>query len=323
MKIPEIGEGVCLGIGGTNYRIAEIDAMGDVVSSYQTPTPNSPAEFFGQAARVILEAADRGATWSVMGAPGPAEVTWDADDVVAQNVRVTNIPALSRDEGFDPIAEMANADPAAGRLLESDDFTHVTTNDGKLAVLAGAKLFGSSYTDVGDVIVGSGIGGDLARRDDRFPGAAVYHPDQGLWEIGHNSISTAFPSLTYEKGFSGPALAALRSVADAKDIRKDDPVWQEVGHAIGDLALILAINGGAKLVVPSGGIGVREQKQYKDGLQRTLDDFANSSNPMADKVPDIAFVDEDMADTYEMYGAQGAIISHLLLREIDRRVRAD
>jgi hypothetical protein len=322
MNVPEVGEGLCFGIGGTNYRIAECDATGDVGASYKIPTPDNPEEFFGQAARTILDAADRGATWSVMGVPGPVSVEWDADGAVRQHMRVTNIPALRK--GFDPVAEMAKADPAAGRLLETGAFTHLTVNDGDLAAQAGAKLYGTTdarkYNVVADLIDGSGTGSAVTRRDNRFPEANLFHPDPGLWEIGHNLIDSGFPGRTYERSFSGPALAQVCEVADAKDIDHSDPIWKEVGRAMGSLSLILAINGGAELVVMSGGIGIGEQKGYKDEMQRSLDLFASSHNPMADKVPDVQFVPPEMADTYEMHGARGAIVSHLTRRAIDQLV---
>ena len=105
------------------------------------------------------------------------------------------------------------------------------------------------------------------------------------------------------------------------EIPHDDPIWPEVGHALGSLTMLMALNGGAKLVVVSGGIGIGEQRGYSDEMQRTLDKFRNSHNPMADMVPEVEIVPVDEKDTYEMLGARGAILSHLVRRATDRLVQ--
>lgn len=327
MKVPEVGAGICFGIGATNYRVGEIDPEGNVGDNYTIDTPDNPEEFFGQTARVLLDAAKRGAEWAVLGVPGPVKVEVDEHDRVTQNFRLTNVPALSRTEGFDPIAEISKAHPAAKQLLESDNFTLLSAGDGDLAVQAGTKLYGTTdekrYGTVADLINGSGVGGAIARRDARFPDANLFHPDPGLWELGHNLLIPAgFPSRTYEKAISGPSLASHTGKSIKELDQSGDPIWQEAARGMGSLALLLAINGGAELVVVSGGNAIKAQRHLKDEMQRTLDDFAASANPMADKVPDLQFVSLDIVDTYEMYGARGAVVSHLTRRAIDRLVRA-
>lgn len=331
MKVPEVGAGVCFGVGGTSYRVGEIDKQGNVVDSYTVPTPDNPKEFFDQTLEVLLDAANRGATYAVLGVPGPVKVDVDEHDRVFQNFRITNVPALSRTEGFDPVGEMIHGNMPAQSLFNSD-FTFLTVNDSDLAAQAAAKLYGDTrpidglrprtYNVVADLINGTGVGGAIVRHDPRFF-PDVYHPDQGLWEIGHNGLThLGSPEQTYERAVSGPALEERTGKSIKELDQSGDKIWQEVAHDMGNLALLFAINGGAQLVVVSGGNAIKAQRHIKDEMQRMLNKFAESSNPMADKVPDLRFVPRDLEDTYEMYGARGAVVSHLARRAVNRLVRA-
>lgn len=325
MKLPELGEGAVVGAGGTFYRFAMCDAEGEPGKLLKMPTPTSRQEFFGQTARLFLGAAEKGATWGFLGVPGLADVEVDADGIVTQHVEVTNIPALH--ERVDPVAEMAAADPAFGRLLGSG-FIYLSGNDAKLAALAGAKLFGTSdttpkkkYNVIADIIDGTGTGGGLARRDKRFPGLNLFHPDEGLWEVGHGPETLAYPTRTFEATISGTRLEKYCHEGEQpKDLDSNDPIWDEVAHGLGSLAVNFGIYGGAELVVLSGGVNIRRQKDYRDELERLLDRFERSRNPMANRVPDIQYVPVEMVDTYELYGARGAVLSHLTRRAIDQLV---
>lgn len=336
MNIPEIGSGVALGIGGTNYRVADCDPDGNVGDTFITSTPQTPDMFFGETARRLLDAAERGASWVVLGLPGPVRTKVDlGTGKVMQNIRVTNVRALSEKAnpaGFDPIAEMTKADPAIAELLAPDSgFTYLAINDGDLAVQAAAKFFASNLHGkpeekqcdvVADLIIGTGVGGAIARRDGRFPKKNIFHPDPGSWEVGHIPLlSASYASHTYETTISGPALAK-HCDKKATEIAPDDPIWQEVAHGVGGLVLNFAINGGAELVVVSGGTGVNARASYYDALMRTLDMFATSRNPQADKVPEVAFVPKDKVDTYELYGAHGAVLSHVTRIAVDAAVTA-
>lgn len=322
MKAVDVGEGICFGIGGTNYRVAECDENGDVNEWHVTPTPDNPRKFFGQTARAILEAADCGAQWAVMGVPGPVTVEVDEDDKVTQNFRVTNIKALSRLKGFDPVKEMSALEPAFERLTR-DGFTLLTVNDADLAAHAAAKHYGTDHEGIprkviADLVIGTGIGGAEVRRDERL---GIYHSDPGLWEVGHSLIAPGLWSRTYEKMFSGAGIGT-HCETPAERLEPGDPIWYEVAQGVGMLALNFGLNGGAELMVVSGGTGIHAQANYKDEMQRMLDTFAQSRNPMADKVPEVKFAPRELADTYEMYGARGAVVSHLTQRKIDRLIRA-
>jgi predicted NBD/HSP70 family sugar kinase len=325
MKLPEVGEGLAFGVGASNYRTAVCDAEGNIENTFITPTPRTPEEFFAQTTRQTLNAAHDGARWAVLGVPGPVKVQSHPDGLVYQNFRVTNIPALHRREGFDPTEEMVKADPAILELLHDQEFNFLTVNDGDLAAQAAAHLYGRPnfddeyYETIADLINGTGTGGALVRRDTRFPNDNLFHPDPGLWEIGHSPISLLFPSRTYERTVSGPAVSNHLGIP-AEELTADDPVFEEVAHGIGRLVLDFGIYGGADLVVVSGGFAIGTQEYYKENLKRLLDRFANSHNPMADKVPDVKFVSPEMADTYELHGARGAILSHLTRRAIDQLV---
>ncbi len=256
------------------------------------------------------------------GAPGPVSVSVDSGDDVSQRVRVTNIEALSRKEGFDPIAEMVQADPAIHDLLESGEFTFLTVNDGDLAVQAGANLYGAGYNTVGDAINGSGTGGAIACRDTRFEDQeAVFHPLSGPWEVGHTPHSLDFPSQTSETTISGIAIEKSRGIP-VEELDERDPAFLEVGTGLARVIINMGVLGGAELVVMSGGIGIGSQDTYKEELLRQIDRFANSTNPMADKTPVIKFPPKGKLQTYEMHGARKAILSHLTRRAIDSRIRA-
>lgn len=318
MQLPKLGSGVAFAAGGTNLREALCDPEGNFDNSRLLAVPKTQAGFFGHTARVLLEAGYNGATWGVLGVPGPVSVIVSPEDEVTQNLRVTNIPALSAKKGVDPIAKMIKADPAIADLLESG-FTFLTVNDGDLAVQAGAKLYGEDYDVVADAINGTGTGGAVARRDKRFPRARLYHPDPGLWETGHEPSSHGFPSHTLETTISGSALEKhLGRPLD--ELKGKHPIHNEVAHGLGMMVVRFGLYAGAELVVMSGGVGINAQDHYKDELNRVLDGFRESGNPMADKVPDVTFPPHDMADTYELHGAHGAILSHLTRRAIDQLV---
>jgi hypothetical protein len=319
MNVPDVGEGLALGVGESTYRFAMVGSDASVEAT-QRPidTPRTPGEFFHTTARWVLDAAQNGAEWGVLGVPGPVSVEVNPDDSITQRMHLTNIPDLNPPEGFDPIAEMTNADPAVEELLDSG-FTFLTVNDGDLAALAAAKLYGKGYEVVGDVINGRGTGGAIARRDLRFPHKDLFHPDPGLWEVGHTPASFDFPSQTPEAMISGLGIEK-RFGKPANELALDDPVFKEVAHGIGHRVIELAILGSAELVVISGGIGIKAQHGYRQELHRVLNEFRRSRNPMADRVPMIKVPPKRMADTYELHGARGAMVSHLTRRAIAQRI---
>ena len=325
MQLPEIGEGVAFGIGKTNYRVAICDEEGIRGESNIISTPETPDVFFKQTVEDLLSAADEGARWAVMGVPGPVKVESHANGVVTQNFRVTQIPALSRDAGFDPIDSMILADPAADELFRSNDFTFLTVNDGDLAAQAAAHFFADDegepvYDVVADLIDGSGTGGAVVRRDKRFPGAKLFHPDPGLWEVGHHPISPIFPSRTIEKTISGPAIEKLTEKPN-EELDPNDPIFKEVAQGLGSVIINdFTLNAGADLVVISGGFAVNTQENYWYDLECILEDFRKSPNPMSDKLPDIEYVKSEACDDYELYGARGAMLSFVTRQAIDQLV---
>lgn len=325
MNLPEVGEGIAFGIGKTNYRVGQSHEGGEIGEVTIVPTPRTPEEFFALTVRNLLVAAHNGAEWAVMGVPGPVKTTTNPNGQVHQNFRVTQIKALSGRRGLDPVAEMVKADSASEELFGSDSFNFLTVNDGDLAAQAAAHFYGPSnfdrehYDVIADLINGSGTGGAVVRRDTRFPDANLFHPDSGLWEVGHLPISLAFPSRTLERTISGPAVEAHLG-KPTHHLEAKDEIFKEVAQGMGSGILNLAINAGAELVVISGGFAVNTQGDYKDELDRILTDFANSYNPMSDKVPEIRFVEPKICDDYELHGARGAMQSFLTRRAIDKLV---
>lgn len=325
MNLPEIGPGLVLAIGKTNYRVGMCDAEGNLEEAPIIPTPSTAEEFFRESVGYLLHSAhNQGAKWGLIGVPGPV---WEADDGDGrhdQRFRITNIPALSRKDGFDAVAEMAAIDPAVLDLADDPNYTLLDVNDGPLAAQAGARLFGAEheYNIVGNVINGSGTGGAVVMRDQNFPGSGLFHSVPGRWEVGHSPYSLSFPTVTPEKLISGMGIAARCGGRSAEELAANDPIFLEVAHGMGKIIIDLGINAGAEMVVISGGIGIARQDDYEEGLLNVLDAFANSDNPMSDTVPEVRFPSPKLVDTYEMHGAPGVILSHLTSKKIGELIAA-
>lgn len=316
LQIPELGAGYCIGVGATHYRPAEIDTAGNPIDNGKLPTPDTSTEFFFETGQLILKAHERGAEYMVIGVPGPV---WDvpgSDGHESQRFRATNIKALSDPSGFDAVAEISATDPAVKRLLASRDFRLLMVNDGDLAAQAAASRYGispdgKSYNAIANLINGSGIGAAVVRRDPDVGNGSLFHPDSGLWELGHLPWSSGLPSVTHETLFSGNALGSRTGRPITELDQSGHVIWQEVAHGMASLVLNLALSSGAELVVISGGNAIKAQRHIKPPLQTILDEFAASTNPMADKTPKVQFVPRKLEDTYELYGARGAMQSHV------------
>ncbi len=324
MNIPEIGAGLVFGTGKTNLRVAQFEPSGEIMGELLVlGTPTTPKEFFAYTGRTILEAAaDKGARWAVLGVAGPVSVKVDAEDGVTQNLRVTNIRALKRKRGFDPVREMTKHDPAVGKLLNSGEFTFLTVNDGDLAAQAGAKLFAEEQDSVvADIIDGSGTGGAAVIRDTRFE-EQLFHPLPGIWEMGHIPVSLDHPASTPEQSISGTALDG-KFDRPIRDLEHNNPVFRTIARGMANIAIVFGVTAAPDLIVISGGIGIEAQDKFKEALEAEINWFTSSDNPMADKVAKarIVYPDVSMADTYELYGAPGAMRSHLTSRIINQLVR--
>lgn len=327
MRIPEIGPGIAVGIGATNYREIFLAPTGEPIGpEVRFPTPHDPDEFNAALARTMLYASEQGVGWGIVGNPGPAETIISNDGVYSSRMRVTNIKGLDMPKGFDPVSEMSRVEPAFGRLVDAG-FNLSVANDGNMAVLAASCLYadgllGQQFDVVGSGIVGTGVGGALARRDPRFPALGVFHPDPGLWEVGHTLRSPFEFGDTKERALAGPAIAN-RFHLSADVLAPDDSYWEEFTGGVGSLALDLALLGGAELVVFSGGVASGRFDAYGSQLKAFMEDFRHSDNPMADRVPIIKIAPEKVEGvSFELHGAHGIVRSQLVQHEIDKLIAA-
>ncbi len=68
MNLPEVGQGLALGVGKANFRVAMMDEEGIMGRMSRTATPVTPEAFFGKTASMFLHAAyDEEATWGLLG----------------------------------------------------------------------------------------------------------------------------------------------------------------------------------------------------------------------------------------------------------------
>lgn len=291
----EIGEGFCFGFGGTNARTARC-IEGDVVDFRVQNTPVVSGELFQWTSQQILRAAEQGAGWAVAGFPGPVEVTGDSFNVGP----FTNIQGLSK-ETYDLKTELEEADSAVGELFEQG-FRLVAVNDGDLAAHAAATVVGQGeYDKAADIILGTGVGGAVAARED-----GVYHTSRLPFEVGH-AVLGEDPRETFENLYSGSAIKAMTGIC-AEDLPASHPIWDKVGRGVGKLATLMSLMTGAELVVPSGSVGVHRFEDYRDALLRFMEQYESFGSPAQQAfTPLILRVPTRIADQYELFGAEGVM----------------
>ena len=321
MKVPQIGEGFAIGVGSTHFRAAGYDNNEEFVARTfeKIDVPKTREEFFAATASRLLESAHAGAKWAVLGVPGPVSVHVTDSGEVDQSFSITNIAGLNNSSGIDPIEGIISADSAADELFRDDEFNFLTINDGDMAAQAAAHLYAIYEDVVASEIDGTGTGGAVVRRDKRFKDQSIWHPDAGLWEIGHEPLSMVLPDVTIETLISGKGIED-RLGMKAELLESNDPHFNTVAHMLGKLAFNFGIKAGAELVVISGGVGIGARSNYMNQLNDVLLRMRESKNPMSKKLPAVQIVKDSHADTYEMYGAPGAMRSWLIRRKIDELV---
>jgi predicted NBD/HSP70 family sugar kinase len=313
-----LDQGVGFGIGGTNFRTA-IYRGGELEGFACLPTPAAPEAFYRTIVRRLLQATEEGATYAVVGVPGTVEDEIDDEGHPRQRLaEMPNIPGLARGSSY-PMVEMTKADPAISRYVE-EGFEVLFTNDGNLAVQAAAEKLASGESVLADIIVGTGVGGAVAKRDKRFPGR-LYHADPAPLELGHNIRDAMQPLVTDEDEISGPAIES-RFKIKPEDLPSTHPAAVCIAARLAVITANLGMNAGAELVVYSGGVNVGAQESIESPLKTLLDTIRNSDNKRAGLVPEkLLFVPSDMQDEYELYGTRRAMQSHLIQKVISAMVQ--
>lgn len=301
MNTVPLESGVCLGFGGTNARMAVCEG-GDISGFISIETPTQPKEFFDWMARRLLDAADNGREWLVAGFPGPVSPDGQVVGPMA------NVSGMSNQQ-YSLRTELQNAEPEVERVLDHG-FRLVAVNDGTLnAQSAAARVGNHMYNRTGALILGTGVGAGVVDKDPGY--ARVYRADtKNPYEIGHLILS-GDPFDRFEDRFSGPGLTK-RYNQDPRDIPAGHPAWQEVGVAVGRLAMIMGLMNGVELVVPCSGVGAGASDKYKASLEDFMIRYRTYGNG-AQKLfaPDIKTVDPKEAQVFEMFGAEGVMRDHL------------
>lgn len=295
-----IERGFCLGYGGTNARVATC-GDGDIYGFRSERTPDNPDEFFSLMGSWILEASEAGAAWAVAGFPGPVEQSGSSFTIGP----FSNIPGLG-EKKYDLGKELVRADPGCKSLIEQG-FRVIAVNDGDLAAHAAAARIGDGkYERVADIILGTGVGGAVVARDED----GVYKASKQPFEVGHIVLGEA-PNESFENTYSGTAIKAATG-EDAANLLPNHPIWQKLGRGVGKLATMMSLVSGAELVVPSGGVGVLRYEDYQASLREFMAQYATfGSKAQKAFVPEIKPVPKDLAQSFEMYGAEGVMLDHM------------
>lgn len=302
-----VGAGYCLGIGGTNARIARCED-GKISEFSSESTPAEPQGFFSWVAEKVVYASEHGAEWIVVGLPGLVKNVADEQFVGP----LPNVPGLS-DHSHNFVEEIEKVNQTAADILKSGFLIRVI-NDGELVAFAAAEEFGtkpdgSYHNSVASIIIGTGVGGAIVRRDPIDK--ELFRLDGSLLEVGHLPVADD-TTVTFESLLSGPSLTK-RHNAKPEHMGSDHVVWQEVAQIVGRMVMITAMANGVDLVVMCGGVGANSFDHYKQGLDEYLDMFRTSSNAVQRAaVPDeIRAVPADRAHDFEMHGAEGVIRDYL------------
>lgn len=297
MREIKIAKGMCLGIGGTNARVA-LCYDGQVEGFKARPTPRESTEFFRWVAEQLLDGYKNGARWAVIGVPGPAIERHDKHIIGPLH----NLPGLA-DQSYILEDQLVAVNPQVKELLD-EGFTLAAVNDGTLAAFASAELYGKNgetYYTIASFIIGTGVGGSLVRR---VHDSDIFRPSKSLFEIGHIPLPHDASS-TFERTISGPALEKHYG-KNPRDFGPDHEAWKEVGNYVGQLIMMASLVAGADLVVACGGVGSNYYEYYRPHLEAYLEQYKNSANAVHRlAVPKMVAVPHDLSHTFEMHGAEG------------------
>lgn len=299
MKDMKLAKGVALGIGGTNARSA-LCLEGNISDFQSQPTPRTKDKFFVWIAEQIVQSAQKGARWAVIGIPGPA-IEREGHYIIGP---LHNLPGMA-EKSYALEEELVNAHPDMKHVLDSG-FAIIAVNDGILAAYAAAQIYGEDdgrerhYT-IASFIIGTGVGGAVVRR---IKDSRVFRPSKSLFEIGHIPLPHD-ATATFEQMISGPALER-RYGMNPRDFPADHEAWKEVGHYVGQLIMMASLIAGADLVVACGGVGSNYYPHYQPHLDAYLKQYKKSNNAVQRlAVPTMVAVPQERAQTFEMHGAEG------------------
>lgn len=286
-------------MGGTNARVA-LCRDGRIDDFAVESTPAESEEFFRWMSDKMVQGAAKGAVWTVIGVPGIVEQT-KKEQMVGP---LPNVPGLA-DKSHALKLELTAANPYMAGLLQGG-FPVVAVNDGLLAAFAAAEQFGDyrgrRYNSIAYVIVGTGVGAAVVRRQRD----GTFRPSEGPFEIGHTPLAHDLDE-TFETAISGPNLHRKHGVK-AEHLPREHQAWEEVGQHLGQMIMKLGMVGGADLVVIGGGVGSYAYLHYYPYLEAYLEKFRDSANAVQRRaVPKVIAVSPEDTQTFEMYGAEGVM----------------
>jgi predicted NBD/HSP70 family sugar kinase len=311
----DVGQGVCLGFGGTNARVAAcID--GDIEGFAAVPTAKRPQPFFKWMSRQVLQAAHDGNQWVVAGFPGPVS----EDGTLIGPMQ--NVEGMSRRQ-FNLVERLTKADPAVGEILD-EGFNLVAVNDGTLSAHAAAKLVSEfAHESVAGLIFGTGIGTGLVEKDPAYEG--VYRTDvKHPLEIGHvpgyvshktTNSKWANKYTSYEQWVAGGVLKDRYSV-DPENLPFNSEAFKDISVTAVRIASTLGLLLDLKLLVPCGGVGIGTAGKYAPFLKAEIAEFMEQAKKEGSKVkqdyfPEIVPAPKEFLKDFEMYGAEGVMREHL------------
>lgn len=182
---------------------------------------------------------------------------WSGADVAGRLERRYGVPT-----GFQTdVAGAAIAEGRWGAAQGLKDFAYVTvgTGIGVGLIVGGRPLVGLTHPEAGHIRVKRLAG-------DPWPGSCPYHRDcvEGL--------------------ASGSAIAA-RTGRPGAALRPDDPVWEPVAHALGELAHTLVLTTAPRRIVMGGSVMLGQPHLFgrvRTALKTSLAGFGRSDELLAD-----------------------------------------
>jgi fructokinase len=190
---------------------------------------------------------------SILVSPKPG---WQGADVARRLGRPFPVPTVfDTDVNGAAAAEMAWG---AGRGLRDFAYVTVGTGVGVGLIVDGRPLRGFGHCELGHVRIARQPGDD-------WPGACPFHGDcvEGL--------------------ASGPAIATRLGGADPAALPPDHPVWESVGHALGQLCHVIVCAAAPRRIAVGGGVANGQPHLLPRIEQRLMQSLAGYREPPGER----------------------------------------
>lgn len=204
----------------TTTPAATLGALEDVLRRWGRETPVAA---LGVASFGPLDLQPSSRTWgSIVTTPKPG---WDGTDLRGLARRLDAPLVIDTDVNG---AAFAEGRWGAARGLSSFAYVTVGTGVGVGSIIGGRSVTGLGHSEAGHLRIGRAPG-------DHWAGLCPYHGDcvEGL--------------------AAGPAIAA-RTGRPASELEPDDPVWNQVAHALGGLMHNLVLTAAPERILIGGGV---------------------------------------------------------------------